>query len=147
CALGIEENAHTSRQVRRKHSGLPCAMVCRALPGDRLFDTIAGGPYRQLDACSRGVRTTRFCRRQLRPYVTTWPAPTAACPHVRDVRERPSGGTGWADYAGDLRSKSSRDSENRKFFCPSGQFVTMPRAKLLKRRNTGGDQRNSNWTP
>jgi hypothetical protein len=70
--------------------------LCRALPGDRLFDTIVGGPYRQLDASSRGVRTTRFCRRQLPSHVRTRPAPTAACPHVRDVRERPSGGTGWA---------------------------------------------------
>ena len=59
--------------------------------------------HRRLDASSRGVRTTRFCRRQLPPHVrtlsraTTGPAPTAACPHVRDVRERPSGGTGCAD--------------------------------------------------
>ena len=41
------ENAHTSIQVQRKHSGLPCAVVyglLRALPGDLdLFVTVAGG--------------------------------------------------------------------------------------------------------
>ncbi len=34
--------------------------------------------------------------------------------HVRDVRERPFGGTGWPHYAGDLRQESRSDSENRK---------------------------------
>ena len=36
CAFDALENAHTSIQVQRKHSGLPCAMalrLIRALPG------------------------------------------------------------------------------------------------------------------
>jgi len=45
CTRGLvcidaQKNAHTSIQVKRKHSGLPCAMalqLIRALPGDRAF--------------------------------------------------------------------------------------------------------------
>jgi hypothetical protein len=37
CAIDAQGSAHTSIQVQRKHSGLPCAMalrLIRALPGD-----------------------------------------------------------------------------------------------------------------
>src|SRR6185437_16761959 len=46
----------------------------------------------ELDACSRGARTTRFCvrsrslRRAFAPEAAT---STATCPNVRDVRETP----------------------------------------------------------
>ncbi|SHH95364.1 hypothetical protein SAMN05443248_7064 [Bradyrhizobium erythrophlei] len=41
----VERKAHTSIQVQRRQSDIPCAMVYglyRALPGDRLFDTVVG---------------------------------------------------------------------------------------------------------
>ena len=45
CAIDAQESAHTSIQVKRKHSGLPCAMalrLIRALPGEsELLATIA----------------------------------------------------------------------------------------------------------
>src|SRR6185437_6969126 len=81
--------------------------LCRALPGDRLFDTIAGGPYRQLDACSRGARTTRFRRTDRCRMSCDVNASTAACPNVSDVANIPSCGTGWPDYAGDLPRKNT----------------------------------------
>ena len=46
CAKMHLAKTHTSIQVQRKHSGLPCAMVYglyRALPGDRLVATVIGG--------------------------------------------------------------------------------------------------------
>ena len=55
CTRGLvcidaQGNAHTSIQVKRKHSGLPCAMalrLIRALPGDRAF--LPPSPLRSLD--------------------------------------------------------------------------------------------------
>ena len=78
--------------------------LCRALPGDRLCchhrPRKALGPYRRLDASpGRQDHTISPCARcryvATLSRATTQPASTAACPHVRDVRERPSGGTGW----------------------------------------------------
>src|SRR4030088_2407346 len=47
------ENAHTSIQVQRKHSGLPCAVVYslyRALPGEPgFFATVTCGSLHKLD--------------------------------------------------------------------------------------------------
>src|ERR1700682_2043699 len=86
CALhprsrvqSAQKKAHTSIQVQRRHSGIPCAMVLRLMPCSprrriRLVTVIGG-----LKALSRpvgltktsadltpatGARTTRFCRTQ-----------------------------------------------------------------------------------
>jgi hypothetical protein len=46
-ACNGQKEAHTSIQVQRRHSGIPCAMalrLIRALPGDEfLFATVASG--------------------------------------------------------------------------------------------------------
>src|SRR5580704_7401758 len=62
CALhprsrvqNVHKNTHTSIQVQRRHSGIPCAMVLTAYsalsPAIRPWVvTVIGGSYRQLDA-------------------------------------------------------------------------------------------------
>jgi hypothetical protein len=69
-------NAHTSIQVQRKHSGIPCAMALRLMPCSprrriRLVTVVGGccgcstrsGLSATADlAPATGVRTTRFCR-------------------------------------------------------------------------------------
>jgi hypothetical protein len=70
----VDNKTHTSIQVQRKQSGLPCAMVLQLIPcsprrDHSLFVTVA--PKKtleqarapcELDTCHRGVRTTRLCR-------------------------------------------------------------------------------------
>ncbi len=94
-----EEKAHTSIQVQRKQSGLPCAMVLRLirdLPGDRLFVTIISEKLvsQKLDASTGAsephdfaVRFSAVRQRRLRVHRIP--------PHVRDDRETPSYGAGW----------------------------------------------------
>src|ERR1700688_4938100 len=67
------ENAHTSIQVQRKQSGLPCAVVyglLRALPGDRVFlsPSLADTSANLTPASRRQDHTT---------------SPTASVPFVR----------------------------------------------------------------
>jgi hypothetical protein len=78
-----QKNAHTSIQVQRRQSGIPCAMALRLMPCSprrriRLVTVAAGlmaGRIR-LDrlvtdslAPATGVGTTRFCRTQRAPFV------------------------------------------------------------------------------
>jgi hypothetical protein len=101
CAR-VDRKAHTSIQVQRRHSGLPCAMVLRLIfvlspvrpklvCHRRCADTSA-----QLDTSHRGVRTTRLCRPlQPRSSVAAL-ASIAPRPAFRDeCAYAPFGGTGW----------------------------------------------------
>ena len=102
CTRGLmctvhQNKTHMSIQVKRKHSGLPCAValrLIRALPGEsELLDTIAPErrwPPKGLDASNPGVRTTRLRRTQQRrspariKRATTLPRPPHPDPNVRD---------------------------------------------------------------
>ena len=78
-----QRKAHTSIQVQRRQSGIPCAMgygLCRALPGDEfVLVTVAAGLRLKRSgwiasatdslAPATGVGTTRFCRTQQAPFV------------------------------------------------------------------------------
>src|SRR6185437_3151884 len=107
CAMGNGERRTRADRFGGNTPAFPAQWfdgLCRALPGDRLFDTIApeqrlllknltpalgaSGPHGFAGAGSRRTSARFRALRRGR-------APTAACPHVRDVRERPSGGTGW----------------------------------------------------
>jgi hypothetical protein len=73
------KKTHTSIQVQRRRSDIPCAMALRLMPcsprRSGLFDTVASRSWfcspgwarntsARLDANHGGVRTTRFCRTQ-----------------------------------------------------------------------------------
>src|ERR1700759_4400902 len=86
---------HMSIQVKRKHSGLPCAMalrLIRALPGDPAFlsPSSAKGfwPYRRLDANPGASGPHAFAVRRL-AHRHAHPTSTAACPDVSDDGRRP----------------------------------------------------------
>ena len=82
CARLCEET-HTSIQVQRRQSGIPCAMVLRLMPCSPrrriLFVTVASGLRlvqarlgRRISAgltSATDARTTRFCRTQQAPFV------------------------------------------------------------------------------
>ena len=88
CTRGLvckiaQRNAHTSIQVQRRQSGIPCAMVLRLMPCSprrriRLV-TVAAGLMADRSgwiefataslAPATGVGTTRFCRTQPAPFV------------------------------------------------------------------------------
>jgi hypothetical protein len=104
CTRGLvcidaQRNAHTSIQVQRKHSGLPCAMalrLIRALPGEsELLATIAlerRWPLKDLTPAIRASGPHDFAVRECsirRAFAPEALAATAACPNVRDVRETP----------------------------------------------------------
>jgi len=90
-----QTKTHTSIQVQRKQSGLPCAMVLRLIfvlspvrpelvCHRRRADTSA-----QLNTSHRGVRTTRLCR-PLQPHSSVAAfASTAPRPNVSDDGQRP----------------------------------------------------------
>jgi hypothetical protein len=86
CAQG---SAHTSIQVQRRASGLPCAMVLRLMPrsprrriplasviGELAVDRSPVGLKQPPPTPATGARTTRFCRTQL-------PSPNHSTSHVR----------------------------------------------------------------
>ena len=79
----VQRNAHTSIQVQRRQSGIPCAMALRLMPCSprrriRLV-TVAAGLMADRSgriasatgslAPATGVGTTRFCRTQPAPFV------------------------------------------------------------------------------
>ena len=82
CASMCKET-HTSIQVQRRQSGIPCAMVLRLMPCSPrrriLFVTVASGLRlvqarlgRRISAgltSATDARTTRFCRTQQAPFV------------------------------------------------------------------------------
>jgi hypothetical protein len=111
---------HTSIQVQRKQSGLPCAMVLRLISCSPRRDLACLSPSpsrssQELDTSHWGVRTTRFCRPHHAPFVKGASASTAPRPNVSDDGQRPSLGTGWREYAGDLGQESRIISENQKW--------------------------------
>jgi hypothetical protein len=88
CTRGLvckvaQKKAHTSIQVQRRQSGIPCAMVLRLMPCSPrrriLFVTVASGLRlvqarlgRRISAgltSATDARTTRFCRTQQAPFV------------------------------------------------------------------------------
>jgi hypothetical protein len=95
----IVQKAHTSIQVQRGQSGIPCAMVLRLIscsprrPGS--FATVARGiVFRELDASvgasgphDFAVRFSAVRQRRIRVHRIP--------PRVRDDREPPLCGTGW----------------------------------------------------
>ena len=130
CTRGLvckvaQRNAHTSIQVQRRLSGIPCAMVLRLMPRSprrriRLVTVTAGLMADRSGwiasatgslAPATGVGTTRFCRTQQTPFVLALllahgnrPANKPArqrCrvhripSHVRDDGQRPSWGMRW----------------------------------------------------
>jgi hypothetical protein len=113
CANAYAKKPHTSIQVQRRQSGLPCAMVYglfRALPGEtrlachrRRADTSA-----QFDTSHWGVRTTRLCRPlQPRSSVAAF-ASIAPRPAFRDeCAYAPLVGRDGNRSEGDLPSRSS----------------------------------------
>jgi len=106
CALhprsrvqSAQKETHTSIQVQRRQSGLPCAVVyglLRALPGDRAF--LPPSPAKTLLLANLTPASGR------QDHTASPSAPRAlVCRalgvhriplHVRDDRERPSGGAG-----------------------------------------------------
>jgi hypothetical protein len=83
CARLHKESAHTSIQVQRRQSGIPCAMVLRLMPCSprrriRLV-TVAAGLMADRSgwikfatdslAPATGVGTTRFCRTRIASFV------------------------------------------------------------------------------
>src|SRR5665213_2649862 len=100
CTRGLmcidaQKNAHTSIQVQRKHSGLPCAMalrLIRALPGDRAFLPPSPARCRSIianltPASGRQDHTTSPYA--LAPFVIGTSASITSRPAFRDDRERP----------------------------------------------------------
>jgi hypothetical protein len=74
CAMGSKEDAHeqtgSAEAVRPSlRNGLTAYAVFSLVTGFLTPSPPEGVTPRELDACSRGVRTTRFCRRQLPPHV------------------------------------------------------------------------------
>ena len=88
CTRGLvckvaQRKAHTSIQVQRRQSGIPCAMALRLMPCSPrrriLFVTVASGLRlvqarlgRRISAgltSATDARTTRFCRTQQAPFV------------------------------------------------------------------------------
>jgi hypothetical protein len=125
CTRGLvckhaHKKTHTSIQVQRKQSGLPCAMVLRLISCSPRRDLACLSPSpsrssQELDTSHWGVRTTRFCRPHHAPFVKGASASTAPRPNVSDDGQRPSLGTGWREYAGDLGQESRIISENQKW--------------------------------
>jgi len=76
-----KQNAHTSIQVQRKHSGLPCAMALRLMPWS---------PRRRIRSCLRRRRITGWSNPVgLISPPSTWHQQRAPGPHgfaVRDYR-------------------------------------------------------------
>src|ERR1700743_411927 len=98
CKLCIKKT-HTSIQVQRRQSGLPCAMALRlipcSLPGDRAclppsptncFVDLTPASGRQ-DHTASPYASASYVRAQKR--ATTLPRPPHPAPNVRDVRETP----------------------------------------------------------
>jgi hypothetical protein len=93
---------HTSRQVRPKRSGIPCAVVLRllrALPGVPGFlATVARGIFRELDS-SVGESEPHGLTVRIVPHVLRRNASIAARTTIRDDRETPLMRAGWQGYA------------------------------------------------
>jgi hypothetical protein len=92
CAFDALENAHTSIQVQRKHSGLPCAMALRLIRA--LVSTLCH--HHQRDAAHHVDLTPALGRQDhtispytSAPFVIGTSASTASRPAFRDDRERP----------------------------------------------------------
>ena len=90
-----QKDAHTSIQVQRRQSDIPCAMVLRLIarsPVIGFLATVIGGTYRQLDASTEAsgphvfaVRFRAVRQRRIRVH--------RSLSHVRDDGRRPS----WRD--------------------------------------------------
>ena len=115
CAMATKQKAHMSIQVKRKQSGLPCAMVLTAYTRSpwwprghhrlrfltRKLDasTGASGPH---DFAVRGMPSVHAHK-----HVAAMPRPPHPAPNVRDGHETPLlGARDGGDYAGDLRDGS-----------------------------------------
>ena len=126
-------------QVTPESPGIPYAMVyglLRALPGDRLVDTVTGEKLRPLDAGTEASGPHGLAVRKTALSSEALPASTASHRAFRDVRNAPLVGWDGPIQAGDLPEKESEIflfpgldmiSENRKLICPS--------AKLRHRRS------------
>jgi hypothetical protein len=140
------KNAHTSIQVQRKHSGLPCAMVLRlirALLGDHawlppsparresVFATLAPASERQDHTTSPYVAASFVSRKKMR---LTLPRPSHPVPNVRDDRDTPLLWAGTRETVSLIWVK--REAEYfcakgwtgfrvQRNFCPSGKSVSL----------------------
>jgi hypothetical protein len=95
CAK-VETKTHTSVQVQRRHSGIPCAMALRLISCSPRRDRACLSPPSQKrlrvlrgDTCHRGVRTTRLHRPPHACSSVTHAAATASHRNTRDDREAP----------------------------------------------------------
>ena len=108
--------------------------LLRALPGDRLVDTVTGEKLRPLDACTEASGPHGLAVRK--PALSSG-APltsTAARPAFVTFAKRPSSRTGWRRHKADLGRASSINSENQKNVMPS----LRSRAHSRHRRLTTG---------
>src|SRR5882757_9272966 len=115
----MQQDAHTSIQVWRKHSGLPRAMALRLIrdrPGDRLschHHPQRLSPPRDLTpAPGRQAHTTSPYALATLVFVTF--ASIASHPASVTIAKRPPSGTGPQRCIADLGSRSSKISENQK---------------------------------
>ena len=117
ACICIKQNAHTSIQVWRKHSGLPCAMalqLIRGRPGDRLcchhrFADCSAKLDASTGASDPHDFAVRVCHARLRDL-----ASTASHPALVTIAKRPPSGTGPNRYIRDLGQSSNQISENQK---------------------------------
>ena len=119
CTRGLvcdrqEKKEHTSIQVQRRASGLPCAMALRLirdLPGERLFclRCALGSrmPPRCIDASNATSGPHDFAVRFMRVRLAH-SASTASHPCVRGDRERPSGRVRRPNHTPDFNSEKQK---------------------------------------
>jgi hypothetical protein len=104
---GYSKKPHTSIQVQRKQSGLPCAMVLRLIfvlspVRPRLAchrHSQKARASREFNTCHRGVRTTRLCRTLHAPFVKSASTSIAPRPNVSDDGQRPLSRDGMSEIS------------------------------------------------
>src|SRR5665647_1252431 len=98
CA-NVHKNTHTSIQVQRRQSGIPCAMgygLYRTLPGvPGLIATVARAPWRELDASVGASGPYDFAVRIRRSRLQHHQRPPLPVPTFVTIASAPLGGTGW----------------------------------------------------
>src|ERR1700729_784078 len=106
----VHDKTHTSIQVQRKQSGLPCAMVlqlisCSPRRDQSLFVTVAPKKREPLANLTPAIGASgphdfavRFTRRSSKAH----PRPSLPAPTSVTMANAPLTGTGWRHYAGNL---------------------------------------------
>jgi hypothetical protein len=102
CAICASKNAHTSIQVQRKHSGLPCAMALRLIsrspwcPGFLVtIISVMRKHHRRLDASIGASGPHDFAVRIDVARLATPTRPPQPAPTFVTTADVPSFGTGW----------------------------------------------------